>query len=53
MAKAYDRDLRVRVVAAIEAGATGEAASERYGIGKAPTRPIARELTPRTPIPAP
>ena len=34
MAKAYDRDLRVRVVAAIEAGATGEAAAERFGIGK-------------------
>jgi len=34
MAKAYDRDLRVRVVGAIEAGATGEAAAERYGIGK-------------------
>jgi len=34
MAKAYDRDLRVRVVAAIEAGATGEAAAARFGIGK-------------------
>jgi transposase len=34
MAKAYDRDLRVRVVAAIEAGATGEAAAERFEIGK-------------------
>lgn len=33
MTKAYDRDLRVRVVAAIEAGATGEAAAERFGIG--------------------
>jgi transposase len=34
MARAYDRDLRVRVVEAIEAGATGEAAAERFGIGK-------------------
>lgn len=34
MAKAYDRDLRVRVVEAIEDGATGEAAAERFGIGK-------------------
>jgi transposase len=35
MAKAYDRDLRLRVVAAIEAGATTEAAAERFGVGKA------------------
>lgn len=35
MAKAYDRDLRLRVVAAIEAGATTEAAADRFGIGKA------------------
>jgi transposase len=35
MAKAYDRDLRLRVVAAIEAGATTEVAAERFGIGKA------------------
>lgn len=34
MARAYDRDLRVRVVEAIEAGATGEAAAGRFGIGK-------------------
>lgn len=34
MARAYDRDLRVRVVEAMEAGATGEAAAERFGIGK-------------------
>jgi transposase len=35
MAKAYDRDLRLRVVAAIEAGATTEVAAERFGVGKA------------------
>ncbi len=35
MAKAYDRDLRVRVVAAVEAGATTEEAAARFGIGKA------------------
>jgi transposase len=34
MARAYDRDLRLRVVEAIEGGATGEAAAERFGIGK-------------------
>ncbi len=34
MAKAYDRDLRLRVVAAVEAGATTEEAAERFGIGK-------------------
>lgn len=35
MTKPYDRDLRVRVVSAIEAGETTQAAAERYGIGKA------------------
>lgn len=35
MAKAYDRDLRLRVVAAVEAGASTAAAAERFGIGKA------------------
>jgi transposase len=35
MAKAYDRDLRLRVVAAIEAGATTEEAAARFRIGKA------------------
>lgn len=35
MAKAYDPDLRVRVVAAIEAGASTQAAADRFGIGKA------------------
>jgi len=35
MAKAYDRDLRLRVVAAIEAGASTEVAARRFGIGKA------------------
>lgn len=35
MAKAYDRDLRLRVVAAIEAGASTDAAAERFGVGKA------------------
>ena len=34
MARAYDRDLRVRVVDAIESGASGDAAAERFGIGK-------------------
>lgn len=32
MAKAYDRDLRLRVVAAMEAGATTEATTERDGV---------------------
>ena len=40
MAKAYDRDLRVRVVAAIEAGASTAAAAERFGIGKATGRGV-------------
>ena len=35
MAKAYDVDLRLRVVDAIEAGATTEAAAVRFDIGKA------------------
>ena len=35
MARAYDRDLRLRVVAAIEAGVSTEAAATRFGIGKA------------------
>jgi transposase len=35
MARAYDLDLRLRVVEAIEAGASTEAAAERFDIGKA------------------
>jgi transposase len=35
MAKAYDRDLRARVAAAMEAGASNKVAAERFGIGKA------------------
>jgi transposase len=35
MAKAYDMDLRLRVVGAIEAGASTEAAADRFDIGKA------------------
>lgn len=35
MARAYDMDLRVRVVEAIEAGASTEAAAARFEIGKA------------------
>jgi transposase len=35
MARAYDMDLRLRVVDAIEAGASTDAAAERFDIGKA------------------
>lgn len=35
MTKAYDRDSRLRVVAAIEAGPTTQEAADRFGIGKA------------------
>ena len=35
MASAYSRDLRVRVVEAMEEGASQQEAAERYGVGKA------------------
>lgn len=35
MARAYSQDLRVRVVEAIEEGASQQEAAERYGVGKA------------------